>query len=45
MGPFIILEGPITRASYSELIEAHIYPTIIAMYDSMENYVFQQDNP
>lgn len=44
LGPLIILDGPVTGHSYSELITTHVYPTLIAMYEDIDLGIFQQDN-
>ena len=44
LGPLIILNTSITGQTYSELIETHVYPTLLAMFEDTENCIFQHDN-
>ena len=45
MGPLVVLDGNVTGESYKSLIETHVYPTVLAMFDDdLENYYFQNDN-
>ena len=44
LGPLIIIEGMITGATYSKLLEAHVMPTMLVMFDGMETAYFQHDN-
>lgn len=44
LGPLIFLDGTVTGQTYSELVEMHVYPTIVAMFGDTESGIFQQDN-
>ena len=44
LGPLIVLEQNVTGNSYSELLEIHVLPTMMAMFDEIEDGVFQDDN-
>ena len=44
LGPLVFLDGPITGEVYSELLEVHVYPTMLVMFDEVDLGIFQQDN-
>ena len=44
LGLLIILDHSITGRTYSELVQTHVYPTLLAMFESTENCIFQHDN-
>ena len=44
LGPLVFLDGSINQHSYSELLETHVYPTMLVMFEEPEGGIFQQDN-
>ena len=44
LGPLICLEANITGAGYAGLIRTHVHPTMEAMFDGVDNALFQDDN-
>ena len=42
--PIIIIDGILNGAGYTELIEQHVYTTMLAMFDDLETCLFQDDN-
>ena len=44
LGPIIIINGSVNGPAYTELIEQHVYPTLLAMFEDLETCFFQDDN-
>jgi hypothetical protein len=44
LGPLVILEGSVTGEIYARVIEQHVYPTMLAMFDNPSVCLFQDDN-
>lgn len=44
LGPIIIINGTLKGPGYANLIEQHVYPTMLAMFDDLDTAYFQDDN-
>ena len=44
LGPLLVIDGSIPGETYTQLLEEHVYPTMLVMFDGVENGIFQDDN-
>ena len=44
LGPLLVPDGRVTGETYGQLLDEHVYPTMLVMFDGVENGILQCDN-
>jgi transposase len=44
LGPLIVCHGSVNTSTYSDILEKHVYPTLLVMFGDVDEVLFQDDN-